>query len=92
MGEVRNPKTVTERKAITAVQPLPQHDPSISISIVIVNAVLSMCIEGKGLCAVCAPSGSSKKRLPEAGQARLNTYPQISIEGLPLCCANSHWR
>ncbi len=38
MGEVRNPKTVTERKAITAVQPLPQHDPSISISLVIVNA------------------------------------------------------
>lgn len=38
MGEVRNPKAVTERKAITAVQPLPQHDPSISISLVIVNA------------------------------------------------------
>lgn len=38
MGEVHNPKAVTERKAITAVQPLPQHDPSINISLVIVSA------------------------------------------------------
>lgn len=53
MGEVRNPKAVTEHKAITAVQPLPQHDPSISISLAIVKAVLSMCIEGKRLCAEC---------------------------------------